>query len=113
MPRTFESIFKQIECDSQREYLVRASYLEIYQEEIRDLLSKNGSKKLDLKDKDTGVYVKDLSTFVVKTPKDLMDVFNEGNINRHVGATNMNEHSSRSHSVFTITIESSYIGDDG
>jgi kinesin family protein 3/17 len=43
----------------------------------------------------------------VKNPNDLMDVFNEGNLNRHVGATNMNEHSSRSHSVFTITIESS------
>lgn len=113
MPRSFETIFKTIECDSSREYLVRASYLEIYQEEIRDLLSKNGSKKLELKDKDTGVYVKDLSTFVVKTPSDLMDVFNEGNINRHVGATNMNEQSSRSHSVFTITIESSYEGDDG
>jgi len=113
MPRSFESIFKQIECDSSREYLVRASYLEIYQEEIRDLLSKNGSKKLELKDKDTGVYVKDLSTFVVKTPADLMDVFAEGNINRHVGATNMNEQSSRSHSVFTITIETSQVGEDG
>jgi len=38
-----------------------------------------------------------------------MDVFVEGNANRHVGATNMNEHSSRSHSVFTITIESSQV----
>jgi len=36
-----------------------------------------------------------------------MKIFMEGNINRHVGATNMNEHSSRSHSVFTITVESS------
>ena len=54
---------------------MRASYLEIYNEEIRDLLYKNGTKKLDLKDKDTGVYVKDLSTFVVKSPDDLMDVF--------------------------------------
>ena len=107
LPRSFESIFKQIECDSTKEYLVRASFLEIYNEEIRDLLYKNGQKKLDLKDKDTGVYVKDLSTFVVKTTNDLMDVFNEGNVNRHVGATNMNEHSSRSHSVFTITVESS------
>jgi len=68
---------------------------------------------LDLKDKDTGVYVKDLSTFVVKNPSDLMDVFDEGNLNRHVGATNMNEHSSRSHSVFTITVESSFLGEDG
>jgi len=40
-------------------------------------------------------------------------VFDEGNLNRHVAATNMNEHSSRSHSVFTITVESSYMGDDG
>ena len=66
-----------------------------------------------MKDKDTGVYVKDLSTFVVKTSQDLMDVFNEGNLNRHVGATNMNEHSSRSHSVFTITVESSQVKEDG
>ena len=99
--------------DSSKEYLVRASYLEIYNEEIRDLLFKNGQKKLELKDKDTGVYVKDLSTFVVKTSQDLMDVFNEGNLNRHVGATNMNEHSSRSHSVFTITVESSQVKEDG
>lgn len=113
MPRSFEAIFNQIQSDSSKEYLVRASYLEIYNEEIRDLLYKNGSKKLDLKDKDTGVYVKDLSTFVVKSPDDLMDVFTEGNLNRHVGRTNMNEHSSRSHSVFTITVESSEIKEDG
>lgn len=108
MPRSFEDIFKKIEGDSKEtQFLIRASYLEIYNEEIRDLLSKNGQKKLDLKDKDTGVYVKDLSTFVVKSPADLMDVFNEGNLNRHVAATAMNENSSRSHSVFTITVESS------
>ena len=113
MPRAFESIFKQIECDQSKEYLVRASYLEIYNEEIKDLLVKNGSKKLELKDKDTGVYVKDLSTFVVKNPGDLNDVFDEGNLNRHVAATAMNEHSSRSHSVFTITVESSEMKEDG
>ena len=87
MPRAFESIFTQIQCDTSKEYLVRASYLEIYNEEIKDLLIKNGSKKLELKDKDTGVYVKDLSTFVVKNPSDLNDVFDEGNLNRHVAAT--------------------------
>lgn len=43
----------------------------------------------------------------------MMDVFNEGNLNRHVGATMMNEHSSRSHSVFTITVESSERREDG
>jgi len=113
MPRTFERIFKSIECDSKKQYLVRASYLEIYNEEIRDLLSKNGSSKLELKEKDNTVYVKDLSTFMVKSPDDLMDVFNEGTVNRHVGATDMNEQSSRSHSLFTVTVESSEIGADG
>jgi len=69
--------------------------------------------KLELKDKDTGVYVKDLSTFVVKTPADMTKVFEEGTMNRHVAATNMNEHSSRSHSVFTIIVESSETDKDG
>lgn len=69
--------------------------------------------KLDLRDKDTGVYVKDLSTFVVKTPADMLKVFEEGTLQRHVGATNMNEHSSRSHTVFTITVESSEMDADG
>jgi kinesin family protein 3/17 len=59
------------------------------------------------------VYVKDLSTFVVKCPEDMMEAFNEGQLNRHVGATDMNEQSSRSHSIFTITVESSEIGPDG
>lgn len=112
MPRAFENIFQQIQSDTDRQYLVRVSYLEIYQEEIRDLMSKK-QQKLELKDKDTGVYVKDLSTFVVKTPNDMLKVFDEGTTNRHVGATDMNEHSSRSHSVFTITVESSQIDEDG
>ena len=50
---------------------------------------------------------------MVKNPSDLNDVFEEGNLNRHVAATNMNEHSSRSHSVFTITVESSEMKEDG
>jgi hypothetical protein len=73
LPRAFENIFQQIKGDSKKQYLVRASYLEIYNEEIQDLLNKKGGgQRLELKDKDTGVYVKDLSTFVVKTPDDMM-----------------------------------------
>jgi len=113
MPRAFETVFKNIECDPKRQYLVRASYLEIYNEEIRDLLAKNQNNKLELKEKDGQVYVKDLSTFVVKSPDDMMEVFNDGTVNRHVRATNMNDTSSRSHSIFTVTIESSEFGIDG
>jgi len=91
MPRTFETIFKSISSDTKKQYLVRASYLEIYNEEVRDLLSKNGSNKLDIKEKEGVPYVKDLSTFMVKSPDDMMQVFTEGAVNRHVGSTNMND----------------------
>ena len=68
MPRSFETIFNQIHADTSKEYLVRASYLEIYNEEIRDLLGKDPKNKLDLKENiDSGVYVKDLTSFVVKS----------------------------------------------
>ena len=68
MPRSFEDIFKNIKSDSiKTQFLVRASYLEIYNEEVRDLLSKNPKNRLELHEKpDTGVYVKDLSYFAVK-----------------------------------------------
>lgn len=93
---------------------VRASYLEIYSEEIRDLLSKNQTARLQLKEKpDTGVYVKDLSSFVVKSVKEIEHVMNVGNKNRSVGATEMNATSSRSHAIFIITVECSETGADG
>ena len=59
IPNSFEHIFQHISRSQDQQYLVRASYLEIYMEEIRDLLSKDQSKRLELKERpDTGVYVK-------------------------------------------------------
>ncbi len=59
IPNSFEHIFTHIGRTHNEQYLVRASYLEIYQEEIRDLLNKNQNIKLELKERpDTGVYVK-------------------------------------------------------
>ncbi|KAK1801674.1 hypothetical protein P4O66_022321 [Electrophorus voltai] len=114
IPNSFEHIFTHISRSQNQQYLVRASYLEIYQEEIRDLLSKDQSHRLELKERpDTGVYVKDLSSFVTKSVKEIEHVMNVGNQNRSVGATNMNEHSSRSHAIFVITIECSELGPDG
>ena len=115
MPRAFETVFSSIESDDHqnRQYLVRASYLEIYKEEVRDLLSKNPKNKLELKEnKDTGVYVKNLCSFVVKSVKELNDVMFTGRTNRSTAETAMNERSSRSHSIFTITIEMAEIGED-
>ncbi|XP_039271184.2 kinesin-like protein KIF3B [Styela clava] len=114
IPRSFDHIFTHIARTKDQEYLVRASYLEIYQEEIRDLLAKDQSKRLELKERpDTGIYVKDLLSFVTKSVKEIEHVMNVGNQNRSVGATNMNEHSSRSHAIFVITIECCETGVDG
>jgi|EP01046_Picozoa_sp_COSAG06_P016012 hypothetical protein len=88
--------------------VVRASYLEIYNEELRDLLKKDVKNRLELKeDPESGVYVKDLSSFVVKSVKEIDQVFIAGTKNRTVGATLMNADSSRSHSIFSIIIEQS------
>ncbi|KAL5007549.1 hypothetical protein ScPMuIL_016355 [Solemya velum] len=114
IPNSFEHIFQHISRSENQQYLIRASYLEIYQEEIRDLLSKDLAHRLELKERpDTGVYVKDLSSFVTKSVKEIEHVMNVGNQNRATGATNMNEHSSRSHAIFIITIECSEMKDDG
>ncbi|MEE6507883.1 hypothetical protein FKM82_017222 [Ascaphus truei] len=114
IPNSFEHVFTHISRSQNQQYLVRASYLEIYQEEIRDLLSKDQTKRLELKERpDNGIYVKDLSSFVTKSVKEIEHVMNVGNQNRSVGATNMNEHSSRSHAIFMITIECSELGLDG
>uniref|UniRef100_A0A061QII0 Kinesin-like protein kif3b n=1 Tax=Tetraselmis sp. GSL018 TaxID=582737 RepID=A0A061QII0_9CHLO len=110
IPNAFKHIFSHIDASDNTQFLVRASYLEIYNEEIRDLLSRNPKNKLDLKENvDTGVYVKGLNSFVVKSVPEIQNVMDVGKKNRSVGATLMNQDSSRSHSIFCITIETSEI----
>jgi len=114
IPRTFAHIFKNINTTPNKKFLVRASYLEIYNEEIRDLLSKNPKAKLELKDHpDGGVFVKDLSNMIVKGVADLQQVMEVGQRNRSTAATLMNNESSRSHSIFTVTIETSEADEEG
>ncbi|EGF80786.1 hypothetical protein BATDEDRAFT_11069 [Batrachochytrium dendrobatidis JAM81] len=117
IPKTFHHIFDHIAQTSQKKFLVRVSFLEIYNEEIKDLLikaNKNPKGGLDLKEHpETGIYVKDLSAFVVKSVEEMEHLMDVGNKHRSVGATLMNENSSRSHSIFSITIESSEPGPDG
>lgn len=95
-------------------FLVRVSYLEIYNEEVVDLLGKNHEKHLEVKERpDIGVYVKDLSSVLCHNADDMERIMNLGNRNRSVGATQMNERSSRSHAIFSVTIECSDRGPDG
>ncbi|XP_071323632.1 kinesin-like protein KIF3C [Trachinotus anak] len=117
IPNAFDHIFTHISrSQSDKQYLVRASYLEIYREEIRDLLDPNhaNARALELRESpDTGVYVRDLTSCVCKSIKEIEEVMNVGNQARAVGATDMNEHSSRSHALFLITVECSQPGPDG
>ena len=86
-------------------FVVGVSYLEIYNEEIRDLLVKN-QKQLEIKERpDKGVYVKDITTVTVTGADNMLKMMELGSANRHVGSTNMNELSSRSHAIFTVTVE--------
>ncbi|KAJ3606616.1 hypothetical protein NHX12_026137 [Muraenolepis orangiensis] len=113
IPNAFDHIFTHISrSQSDRQYLVRASYLEIYLEEVRDLL--DPGRALELRESpETGVYVRDLTSCVCKSVKEIEEVMNSGNRARAVAATDMNEHSSRSHTLFLITVECSQPGPDG
>jgi kinesin family protein 3/17 len=114
IPRAFEQVFKQIDGTPGCQFLVRVSFLELYNEEIRDLLANNPKNKLDLREKpDVGVYVKDLISFPVQSVEEMHQKLETGRKNRAVGATSMNEGSSRSHSIFSITVEASEVGPDG
>ncbi|XP_070954579.1 kinesin-like protein KIF3A isoform X1 [Macaca nemestrina] len=115
IPNSFAHIFGHIaKAEGDTRFLVRVSYLEIYNEEVRDLLGKDQTQRLEVKERpDVGVYIKDLSAYVVNNADDMDRIMTLGHKNRSVGATNMNEHSSRSHAIFTITIECSEKGIDG
>ncbi|KAK9874406.1 hypothetical protein WA026_002753 [Henosepilachna vigintioctopunctata] len=107
-PNAFSHIFTQISRSSEeKSFVVTVTYLEIYNEEVRDLLSANPNKKLAIRERtDVGVYVKDLMGFTVDSVESITELLNRGNKNRVTRATLMNDVSSRSHAIFTITIES-------
>ncbi|XP_067000347.1 kinesin-like protein KIF3A [Anabrus simplex] len=115
IPNSFAHIFGCIaKSAEENKYLVRVNYIEIYNEEIRDLLAKDQTVRLEVKERpDIGVYIKDVSAYVVNNADDMERLMNIGRKNRIVGATAMNTQSSRSHAIFTIIVENGLVGDDG
>jgi len=109
IPNSFEHVFQFVKTTKDVEFLIRCSYLELYNEEIRDLLGNSKSNiKCELKeDPKKGIYIKNLSDVVVESPEDLNKMLDKGLGNRTVAATLMNSESSRSHSIFTIIVEMS------
>jgi len=112
IPRMVWSIFDGIyHSDEHIEFLVKVSIVEIYNERIRDLLD---PKKDNLKvheDKARGVFIGDVTETYVGCEQDIFDKMRAGHFNRSMAVTNMNEHSSRSHLVFMLTIEQKNLHD--
>ena len=85
--------------------MVRASYIQIYNESVSDLL-RNDKKNLQIReDPKKGVYVEGVSEWAVVQPQEILELMKMGTKTRAIAKTNMNESSSRSHGVFIITIE--------
>nr|GAT53202.1 kinesin heavy chain [Mycena chlorophos] len=105
IPRITEQIFQSIvESDAHLEYLVKVSYMEIYLEKIRDLLAPQNDNLQVHEEKNRGVYVKNLSDYYVSSAREVYEIMRTGGNARIVSSTNMNAESSRSHSIFVISI---------
>ncbi|KAL2081174.1 hypothetical protein ACEWY4_023027 [Coilia grayii] len=106
IPRIAADIFDHIySMDENLEFHIKVSYFEIYLDKIRDLLDVSKTNLAVHEDKFRVPYVKGCTERFVSSPEEVMDVIDEGKANRHVAVTNMNEHSSRSHSIFQINIK--------
>ena len=105
IPRIVEQIFHSImSSDGSVEFTVKVSYMEIYMEKIRDLLVPTNDNLPVHEDKARGVYVKGLHEFYVGSVEEVYEILERGGAARMVAATNMNQESSRSHSIFVIEV---------
>jgi kinesin family protein 5 len=105
IPRIIQQVFASIMASpSNIEYTVRVSYMEIYMERIRDLLMPQNDNLPVHEEKNRGVYVKGLLEVYVASDDEVYEVLRRGGTARAVSATNMNAESSRSHSIFVVTV---------
>ncbi|KAL1535673.1 TRAFAC class myosin-kinesin ATPase superfamily [Salvia divinorum] len=111
-PRVFHRLFERIDEEQNKQadrnlvYMCRCSFLEIYNEQITDLLDPSQKNLQIREDSKTGVYVENLREECVSSMKDVSQLLIKGLSNRRTGATCVNAESSRSHSVFTCVVES-------
>lgn len=105
IPRIVEQLFAAFQNAPQHmEFTVKVGYMEIYMERIRDLLNPQKDNLAIHEDKMHGVYVKDLTEAYANSADEVYAYLQIGQRSRATAATNMNQESSRSHSVFVITI---------
>ncbi|KAI3958866.1 hypothetical protein MKX01_023542 [Papaver californicum] len=101
-----KDVFQNIEMVTSREFLIRVSYMEIYNEEINDLFVPDNQKLQIHESLDRGIFVAGLREEIVNSAEQVLKLLESGEANRHFGETNMNARSSRSHTIFRMVIES-------
>ncbi|KEH30458.1 kinesin-like protein KIN-7D, mitochondrial isoform X2 [Medicago truncatula] len=111
IPLAIKDVFSSIQDTPGREFLLRVSYLEIYNEVINDLLDPTG-QNLRVREDAQGTYVEGIKEEVVLSPGHALSFIAAGEEHRHVGSNNFNLFSSRSHTIFTLMIESSAHGEE-
>ncbi|KAJ6368714.1 hypothetical protein OIU78_001152 [Salix suchowensis] len=111
IPLAIKDVFSSIQDSPGREFLLRVSYLEIYNEVINDLLDPTG-QNLRVREDAQGTYVEGIKEEVVLSPGHALSFIAAGEEHRHVGSNNFNLFSSRSHTIFSLMIESSAHGDE-
>ena len=106
MGRSVHELFRQIELNStERDYKLKISYIEVYNEIIRDLLS-GSSMALEMReDAMKGVQVAGVLEIMTTNPSEIQNFIIQGNNQRTKERTDANEASSRSHAVLQITVE--------
>jgi len=107
IPRVLQSLFNKLEIDD-AESSVKCSFIELYNEELRDLISADESAKLKIYDDNSGkrgvsTVVQGMEESHIKTANEGLKLLQQGSHKRQVAATKCNDLSSRSHTVFTIT----------
>lgn len=101
IPLAVKDVFGIIQETPGREFLLRVSYLEIYNEVINDLLNPMG-QNLRIREDAQGTYVEGIKVEVVLSPAHALSLIASGEEHRHVGSNNFNLLSSRSHTIFTL-----------
>ena len=105
IPRMVKTVFEKIENASEDiEFTVKISMIEIYMEKIKDLLDPTKTNLKIHEDKIKGIYIQDVTEMYVGDDLEVYDIMATGNDNRAIGVTDMNKQSSRSHSIFIMTI---------
>ena len=104
MPRSVSDLFKILQKQKNKEFRIQVSYVEIYNEEIRDLLGNREELKLH-EDPSKGVILQGVKELFVENADNFFDILYKGNQKRTIGKTNANETSSRSHALLKINIE--------